>query len=95
MQIYGTDRATDPTTGEVTNPGSIKIAGNGGFSGSVYAPTYNVELKGGGNADNIYGSFAGYNVRMTGIQTVHYDEALGDGGLVNGYNVVSWFEDER
>jgi hypothetical protein len=95
MQIYGTDRAKDPTTGEVTNPGTIKIAGNGGFSGAVYAPTYNVELKGGGNSDTIYGAFAGNTVTLTGVQSVHYDEALGDGGLVNGYNVVSWFEDER
>jgi hypothetical protein len=98
LQIYGTDRQTDSTTGEVTDPGTIKIAGNGGFSGAIYAPTYNIELKGGGNNDTnkaIYGAFAGYTVTLTGVQSVHYDEALGDGGIVNGYNVVSWFEDER
>jgi hypothetical protein len=95
LQIYGTDREADPITGEISSPGSIKIAGNGGFSGAIYAPTYNIELKGGGNSDTIYGAFAGYSIRLTGVQSVHYDEALGDGGLVNGYNVVSWFEDER
>jgi hypothetical protein len=98
LQIYGTDRETDSTTGEVTDPGTIKIAGNGGFSGAIYAPTYAIELKGGGNNETsqaIYGAFAGYTVTLTGVQSVHYDEALGDGGIVNGYNVVSWFEDER
>lgn len=94
FQIYGCNRDVD-ADGNVLNPGSIKIAGNGGFSGAVYAPTYNIEMKGGGNTDNIYGSFAGLTVTMTGVQSVHYDEALGDGGLVNGYNIVSWFEDER
>jgi hypothetical protein len=95
LQIYGCDRAIDPSTGEITDPGTIKISGNGGFSGAVYAPTYNIELKGGGNSDTVYGAFGGYTVTMTGVQSVHYDEALGDGGLVNGYNIVSWFEDER
>jgi len=95
LQIYGCDREADESTGEISDPGSIKIAGNGGFSGAIYAPTYNIEIKGGGNEDNVFGAFAGYNVTLTGVQSVHYDEALGDGGIVNGYNIVSWFEDER
>ncbi|HET6406886.1 MAG TPA: hypothetical protein VFG14_03315 [Chthoniobacteraceae bacterium] len=98
LQIYGTERTVNTTTGEVTDPGNIKIAGNGGFSGSVYAPHHNVELKGGGTTNDssaVYGAFAGYTVLMNGVTAVHYDEALGDGGLVTGYNVVSWFEDER
>jgi hypothetical protein len=94
LQIYGCDREMTED-GVVTDPGSIKIAGNGGFSGAIYAPTYDIEIKGGGASDTVYGSFAGYSVKMTGVQSVHYDEALGDGGLVNGYNIVSWFEDER
>ena len=32
---------------------------------------------------------------MTGVQSVHYDEALSEGGLVGEYKVVSWFEDVR
>jgi hypothetical protein len=95
LQIYGCDREADESTGEISDPGSIKIAGNGGFSGAIYGPTYNIEIKGGGNEDNVFGAFAGYNVTLTGVQSVHYDEALGDGGIVNGYNIVSWFEDER
>lgn len=93
FQFYGLDRPANADGS--ANVGQIKIAGNGGFRGTVYAPNYDVELKGGGNTDSIYGSFVGNTIRMTGIQSVHYDEALGDGGLVTGYNIVSWFEDER
>jgi hypothetical protein len=72
----------------------MKIAGNGGFNGTVYAPTYDIEIKGGGNADTVYGAFVGHKIFMNGVQSVHYDEALRDGGLITAYNIVSWFEDE-
>jgi hypothetical protein len=73
----------------------MHISGNGGFAGAVYAPRFDVEMAGGGTSDNIYGSFVGNTVRMTGVQSVHYDEALADGGLVSDYKVVSWFEEDR
>jgi hypothetical protein len=94
MQLYGLDRPTD-AAGEPISPGAMKIAGNGGFRGTVYAPSYNVSMVGGGTADSIYGSFVGWSVAMTGVQSVHYDEALADGGLISDYKVVSWFEDAR
>ena len=94
LQLYG----IDPPLNADGTPAPVKtmtIAGNGGFSGAVYAPHYNVEMVGGGSNDNIYGSFVGNTVRMTGVQSVHYDEALADGGLVSDYKVVSWFEEDR
>jgi hypothetical protein len=94
LQFYGLDRATNDD-GSPKNPGSMKIAGNGGFRGTVYAPSYDVTMVGGGNDDTIYGSFVGWTIAMTGVQSVHYDEALGDGGLISDYKVVSWFEDGR
>ena len=94
LQVYGLDRPTN-ADGSPQSPGSFKISGNGGFCGTVYAPSYSVEMVGGGNADTIYGAFSGWTVRMTGVQAVHYDEALGDGGLISDYKVVSWFEDTR
>lgn len=94
LQIYGVDRARN-ADGSLASVGTIKIAGNGGFSGTVYAPNYDVEMKGGGNDDNIYGAFVGRNIMMNGVQAVHYDEALGHSGLIVGYSIVSWFEDER
>lgn len=94
LQFYGVDRPKK-ADGTPADPGSIKIAGNGGFSGAVYAPNYNVELKGGGSTDTLFGAFVGYTVRMTGVQSVHYDETLADGGLISDYKIVSWFEDEN
>ena len=94
FQLYGLDRPTNPD-GSPQVPGLMKVAGNGGFRGTVYAPSYNVTMVGGGSADSIYGSFVGWKVSMTGVQSVHYDEALGDGGLISDYKVVSWFEDVR
>ena len=42
-----------------------------------------------------FGSFVGWFIGMTGIQSVHFDEALAEGGLISDYKVVSWFEDAR
>ena len=89
LQLYGCDRS-DPD-----EYGTMKIAGNGAFTGSIYAPNYDVEMKGGGSADSIFGSVVSHQVTMTGVQAVHYDEALADGGLISDYKIVSWFEDER
>jgi hypothetical protein len=87
FQVYGLERAPG------ADPGILKISGNGGFRGATYAPDYDVEMVGGGNADSIFGGFVGRNIRMTGVQSVHYDEALSDAGLISDYRVVSWFED--
>ncbi len=89
FQLYGLDRNPGQS------PGSLKIAGNGGFRGAAYAPNYDIEMVGGGNSDSIFGGFVGRTIRMTGVQTVHYDEALGSGGLISDYRVVSWYEQER
>ena len=94
LQLYGVDRGKN-ADGSPKDPGTMKIAGNGGFSGTVYAPTYNVTMVGGGNSDNIFGAFVGWTVGMSGVQAVHYDEALGEAGLISDYKVVSWFEDAR
>ncbi len=105
LQLYGVDRSLKNADGTVqTNPdgtpvvssyGTIKIAGNGGFMGAVYAPDYDISMKGGGNTDTIFGSFSGHTITMTGVQSVHYDEAMADGGLISDYKIASWFEDVR
>lgn len=95
FQYYGVDRPK-LSNGSDAPPGTIKIAGNGSFTGAVYAPNFNVEMKGGGSDNtSIVGSFLGNTVFMNGVQQVHYDEALADGGLISDYKVVSWFEDAR
>ena len=94
MQLYGLDRPTN-ADGSPQTPGKLKIAGNGGHRGTVYAPSYEVNIVGGGTDDSIFGAFVGWSVNVTGVQSVHYDEALADGGLISDYKVVSWFEDVR
>lgn len=94
LQLYGIDRPKN-SDGTVSSYGQMKITGNGGFCGAVYAPHYDIEMKGGGTTDSIFGAFVGHTISMTGVQSVHYDEALADGGLINDYKIVSWFEDER
>ncbi len=88
LQVYGVAPAAGITR-------SISISGNGGFKGAVYAPSYDVAIVGGGNDDTIYGSFVGKTISMTGVQSVHYDEALGRGGLVADYQIASWYEEDR
>lgn len=106
LQLYGVDRYKTDNKGNILkdsdgNPvvdyGTIKIAGNGGFMGAVYAPHYNIEVVGGGTStsDSVYGSLIGNTVTMTGVTNVHYDEALGRGGIIGEYKVVSWMEDVR
>jgi hypothetical protein len=94
LQLYGCDRPKN-ADGTPASFGMIKIAGNGGFCGAVYAPNYNIEIKGGGTTDTVFGAFVGHTVFMNGVTSIHYDEALADGGLITDYRIVSWFEDER
>ena len=94
LQLYGCDRPPN-ADGTPSSLGNIKITGNGGFRGCVYAPNYDITMTGGGETDSIYGAFVGNSVNMTGVQSVHYDEALADSGLISDYKIVSWFEDVR
>lgn len=94
LQIYGVDRPVD-SDGELESIGSIKIAGSSEFCGGVYAPNYDVVLAGGGKTGASVGAFVGYTIRLTGTQSVHYDEALAESGLICDYKLASWFEDEK
>lgn len=74
---------------------SVEIGGNSQLSAAVYAPDYDVQINNGGTRGSVYGSFVGKTVKMNGVTDLHYDEALGAGGAVNNYKIVSWFEDNR
>ncbi len=71
------------------------LAGNGALSAAVYALDYDVGIHNSGTRGTVFGSFVGKKVVMDGITDLHYDEALGAGGIVNNYKIVSWFEDTR
>jgi len=91
LQMYGIKPETDGATA-----GEVKIAGNGAFFGAVYAPDHAISFRGGGNSDiDVIGSFTGKTIFMNGHTSVHYDQALSRIGLVNDYQIISWFEDVR
>ena len=73
----------------------VKLAGNGEITAAVYAPGHDVTIKGGGSSGHVFGSVVGKTVTMNGVTNLHYDEALGSNGLINNYQIVSWFEDNR
>ncbi len=72
LRIYG-------VTPSVAGSGTMKIAGNGGFSAAVYAPSFDIEIKGGGNdkdpGSSAYGSIVGNSVFMNGVTSFHFDES--------------------
>lgn len=93
LELYGIEPKVEPNG---TKPDrSIKIAGNGNYIGTIYAPDHDLTFAGGGTDGAAYGSFIGKTIRVTGGQTIHYDEALMGAGLITDYKIVSWFEDAR
>lgn len=85
VQIFG----TNPSAGGQ----SIKISGNGQFSGVIYAPNADVSGKGGGNAGMIKGAIVGNSLKFTGNTHFAYDESLGAMNLGgDGFEVNDWVE---
>jgi hypothetical protein len=88
LQMYG----VTPTNSTIH---TFELGGNSLLSAAVYAPDYDVQINNGGTRGSVFGSFVGKSVKMTGVTELHYDEALGSGGIINNYKIVSWFEDTR
>jgi hypothetical protein len=84
--------------GAVQNPSdtklrSFKVTGNGGITGILDLPNYNVHLGGGGNdTTDVSGALIAHSIKMGGKFQFHYDEDLanlkGEGKL----RVASWRE---
>jgi hypothetical protein len=71
----------------------VELAGNGSFTGTVYAPSAALHLNGGGK--DIYdfvGASISKTIELDGKVQFHYDEALADVGPNRGYIVDSWNE---
>lgn len=80
FQLWGTK-----TTGTQT----INIAGNGLFSGIIYAPQGDVSIVGNGAVN---GSVVANNITLSGNAKFHYDESLGNFGGGNPFRIGKWKE---
>jgi len=72
---------------------AVEFAGNGAFTGAIYAPQAEFTLgAGGNNAIDFVGASVTRSVSMNGHFNFHYDEALSRIGDDRGYVPVSWAE---
>jgi len=71
----------------------VKLAGNGGYTGTVYAPTAQLQGKGGGSdVDDFQGAAIMGSVAYNGHFNFHYDEKLGDNGGLTQWKINTWSE---
>jgi len=71
----------------------IEYAGNGTFTGAVYAPGAEFRLGGGGyDVFDFIGASVSKTVQMNGHYNFHYDENLAKNGMGRGYVPTNWKE---
>ena len=71
----------------------VRVQGNGDFIGTIYAPSAQLVLGGGGaSGDDFMGAAVAGSVKMGGHYKVHYDESLLPFGQRRGYTIVTWNE---
>jgi hypothetical protein len=71
----------------------LSISGNGEFIGTIYAPSADMTLNGGGKSDDDFiGASVTKSVTMNGHYKFHYDEMLAEEGPFQGYIPISWDE---
>jgi len=72
---------------------SLSFGGNAGFTGTIYAPSADFSMSGGGSTSyDFAGAAITKSVTMNGHFTFHYDEALRTKGPARGYIITSWNE---
>jgi hypothetical protein len=71
----------------------ISLSGNDVFLGTIYAPTADLTMGGGGNNTLDYqGAIAINTIQMNGHFNFHFDENLRRKGPARGYQITSWTE---
>jgi hypothetical protein len=72
---------------------SLKLAGNGEFTGVLVAPNADAELKGGGSGnDDFIGALIANSVVLNGHFSFHYDEALRNYNGAGRFIITRWDE---
>ena len=76
-----------------TNCTSITLAGNAGFTGTIYAPNADFVMNGSGSTTiDFIGASITKTARLNGHFNFHYDEALQRIGPSRGFVVTTWNE---
>jgi len=68
---------------------SIKLGGTHDFWGAVYAPNADVTVQG---TAQLYGAITAGKIDYGGTGDFHYDEALGDVGIIAYFSPLDWAE---
>lgn len=72
---------------------TLSMGGNAAFAGTIYAPSADLTLGGGGSTTyDFLGASITKTVTMNGHFNFHYDEALAKFGPSSGFIVTSWNE---
>jgi hypothetical protein len=72
---------------------SVTISGNGSFTGTIYAPSADLTLNGGGrDTYDFIGASVSKTITMNGKVQFHYDEILATEGPAQSYIPTSWDE---
>ena len=92
--LNNTYRAANCSIWGTTNCTSIKVTGNSGYIGTIYAPAAEVDLSGSSAA---MGAFLGGAVKFTGNTRYYIDESLIGGSSspassAKPYKLISWTE---
>lgn len=89
MTFYGTR-----TQAEVATLGAqqFDLRGNAAYSGLVYAPNADIQLRGGGSTGRFDGAVIGRSVTFNGNYDFHYDIQLGSLSSEEFFKPRSWIE---
>lgn len=92
--LNNTYRAANCSIWGTTNCTSIKVTGNSGYIGTIYAPAAEVDLSGSSAA---MGAFLGGSVKFTGDTRYYIDESLigvssSSSSSAKPYKLISWTE---
>src|SRR5437667_6337149 len=72
---------------------TLTMKPNGEFTGSIYAPSADLKMAGGGSSDqNFIGACVVRTINITGHYKFHFDEALANNGPPSIFIVTSWLE---
>jgi hypothetical protein len=71
---------------------SVQISGQAELTGTIYAPSADVQISGGGGDSSFVGAVVANTVRLNGNYLFHYDESLARIFKLRGYIPTSWTE---